>query len=143
MTLKPQTGSAGGTSTLAPLNDTRELVICGYSYRSDPTFPVGFTTENDICHCFQQSTLLRSWSASQTIRSGPRRQGQHAGVPQHHHAHLHVMLGTETAPNLRTWHAPQRACITIQHFVGSHNHDIREASNTKDRSNTLTLNPTA
>ena len=68
MTLKPQTGSAGGTSTLAPLNDTRELVICGYSYWSDPTFPVGFTTENDICHCFQISTLLRSWSASHSLR---------------------------------------------------------------------------
>ena len=55
-------------------------------------------------------------SASQTIRSGPRHQKQHDGVHQHHRAptqHLHLKLGTETAPNLRTWHAPQRACITI------------------------------
>ena len=55
----------------------------------------------------------RSASASQTIRSGSERQRQHVGVHQHHHALTQLKLVTETAPTLRTWHAPQRACIRI------------------------------
>jgi len=50
----------------------------------------------------------RSASASQTIRSGSERQRQHVGVHQHHHALTQLKLVTETAPTLRTWHAPPK-----------------------------------
>ena len=76
MTLKPQTGSAGGTSTLSPFGDTRELLIFRYGARVRLQYP------SDRCPNPSASArdMLRARfaSASHVTRSGQDPQKRHA-----------------------------------------------------------------
>ena len=108
-----QTGSAGGTQSISPECHSRIQVQPGI-FPLDLLRKMTFLTFQTNPHSSAYGLLrARCPSASQTIRSGPERQRQHHSVHRHHHASTQLMLVTETAPNLRTWHAPQRACIRI------------------------------